>query len=350
VIIPICNLPIISLALPFCPTVSSWSGATPDYPKLLQLQSGFEDLLESSSGTALALDIKKSEIAIRDLSTLVKTSDLVCKEALAGKLEEFVGEARDVGRGLQRLGSRVGGAVDIILAMDEYALRSLEAINPRQVSAGQSEESLSFAGALLAPFIGRSSWPAIRAQRALLIRTFNMAAQEMQTQLGRLIIEAEASLILLDRLEVMLNTVHEIVTRDDMDMQTKRDEVFAKLWTKLGGNRRKLSVFASHLTLLANVAHYRRTALLRVSATMLQLRQLSTDLDDIRDRVAAPSLVGEQEDEGGIPIEVHIESIRKGVERLGEYRKRSIERENEQLRSAVPPAGSSVPAALSAMK
>lgn len=115
VVVPICNLPFVSLALPFCTTVSSWPGAPPmpDYPKLLQLQSGFEDLLESSSGTSLALDIKKSEIAIRDLSTLVKTSDLVCKEALTKKLEEFVGEARDVGRGLQQLGSRVGGAVDM---------------------------------------------------------------------------------------------------------------------------------------------------------------------------------------------------------------------------------------------
>lgn len=115
VVVPICNLPIVSLALPFCPSVLSWSSTrpAPDYPKLLQLQAGFEDLLESSAGTALALDLKKSEIAIRDLRTLVKASNLVCKHALADKLEEFVEEARDAGRGLQRLGSRVGGAVDM---------------------------------------------------------------------------------------------------------------------------------------------------------------------------------------------------------------------------------------------
>lgn len=104
----------------------------------------------------------------------------------------------------------------------------------------------------------------------------------------------------------------------------------AKLWTKLGGNRRKLSVFTSHLILLNNISNYRKMALLRVTSTMLQLRQLSSDLDDLRDRVAAPPLVGEDSDESGIPIEVHIESIRKGVERLEDYRKRSVQRWERQ--------------------
>ncbi|KDQ19132.1 hypothetical protein BOTBODRAFT_103313 [Botryobasidium botryosum FD-172 SS1] len=325
VLVPICTLPVLSTALPFCPAVHSWKNASiaPDYPKLLELQSGFENLLESSSGTALALDIKKAEIALKDLNTMVKISHLVCKDALAEKLDEFVGEARDVGRGLQRLGSRVGGAVDI------YAIRSLEAITPKQIpSSAMSliESPSSLVNVMVDTLLGRS-WSTKRAQRAMLIRTFNLAAQEMQSQLGRLIVEAEADLILLDRLEVMLDTIHSIVTKNDVDIQVKRDEVLADLWTKLGGNRAKLSVFAAHRTLLGNVSRFRKTALMRVSATILQLRQLSTDLDDLRDRVTAPSIMGEQANgEGGIPIEVHIESIRKGVERLGEYRKRSIER------------------------
>jgi len=196
----------------------------------------------------------------------------------------------------------------------------------------------SLVHAMINTLLGRL-WSSKQAQRAVLIRTFNLAAQEMQAQLGRLIVEAEADLILLDRLEVMLDTIHSIVTKDDADIQVKRDEVLADLWTKLGGNRAKLSVFAAHRTLLGNVSRFRKTALMRVSATMLQLRQLSTDLDELRDRVTAPSIMGEQADgEGGIPIEVHIESIRKGVERLGEYRKRSIERENDQLKAAVSAA------------
>lgn len=51
-------------------------------------------------------------MAIRDLTTLVKVSDLVAKDALVGGLETFVADARDASRGLQRLGSKVGGAVD----------------------------------------------------------------------------------------------------------------------------------------------------------------------------------------------------------------------------------------------
>lgn len=80
-------------------------------------------------GTNLALDLKNSEMAVRDLNTLVsatprsyfnaslnsqqvKLSDLVSKDLLAKSLEDFVGSARDATRHLTRLESGVGGAVD----------------------------------------------------------------------------------------------------------------------------------------------------------------------------------------------------------------------------------------------
>jgi hypothetical protein len=105
-------MPIISSSLPFC-TNPPDRPSLPDYPSLVDLQTHLEPILEiTSTGTSLALDVKNSEMAIRDLTTLVKLSDLVCKDELEEKLTEFVGEARDAGRSLQRLGSRVGGAVD----------------------------------------------------------------------------------------------------------------------------------------------------------------------------------------------------------------------------------------------
>lgn len=86
--------------------------------------------MESSATSAnLALDMKQSEVAVRDLNSLVrfrfphvirpsltyfqvKVSSLPSKEVLSSSLDEFVSSAKEAGRKLAKLGSGVGGAVD----------------------------------------------------------------------------------------------------------------------------------------------------------------------------------------------------------------------------------------------
>ena len=85
-----------------------------DYPKLVDTQSAtFEQLLhESISGSGLSLEIKKAEIATSDLVTLVRVSNLKSKAMLADSLSDFVDDAKKTGRDLQKLTSKIGGAVD----------------------------------------------------------------------------------------------------------------------------------------------------------------------------------------------------------------------------------------------
>ena len=85
-----------------------------DYPKMVDLQSTtFEQLMEESiGGSALSLEVKKAEMAMTDLVTFVQISKLKAKDTLASSLIEFVQDARKAGRGLQKLSSKIGGAVD----------------------------------------------------------------------------------------------------------------------------------------------------------------------------------------------------------------------------------------------
>ena len=85
-----------------------------DYPRLIDVQSAtFEQLLdESVGGSGLALEIKKAEMATVDLGTLVRVSNLKSRDMIAESLTEFVEDAKKTGRGLQKLSSKVGGAVD----------------------------------------------------------------------------------------------------------------------------------------------------------------------------------------------------------------------------------------------
>lgn len=120
---PLCIIPGIS-SLPLCnpgPGASSSTNSagnfTPkwaDYSKLMDVQTqSFEQLLgDAAGGSALSLEIKKAEIATTDLITRVRVSDLKVKDTLAASLSEFVEDAKKAGRSLQKLTSKVGGAVD----------------------------------------------------------------------------------------------------------------------------------------------------------------------------------------------------------------------------------------------
>ena len=90
--------------------VARWA----DYPKLVEVQSKtFEHLLQGPvGGSAMSLELKKAEMAASDLVTRIRISDLMAKDTLAESLGEFLKDARKMGGDLQKLASKVNGAVD----------------------------------------------------------------------------------------------------------------------------------------------------------------------------------------------------------------------------------------------
>ncbi len=95
----------------------------------------------------------------------------------------------------------------------------------------------------------------------------------------------------------------------------------------LGGNRAQLSKYDKQLRLLRQVGEYRKIAWAHVSATILKLQAMGAELEELRMRVGSAEL---QRDYGkeAVPLEMHIESIRMGVERLeiGREKAREVER------------------------
>ena len=329
VLSPLCWLPGVS-STPFCyiprhaPDVTRWA----DYPSLVQMQkSRFEQLLDESVGsTGISLDIKRAEMATSDLITLVSVSDFQSREMLARHLKGFVADAKRTGRGLQTLSSRIAGAVDkyvlrlqfdsyshgdpSVMAVNDYALHTIEQQQSRRNNVRD----------ILWPFFTRSVEQVVR-------ETFAEAMSVVQTQIARLIIEAEISLKALNDLEERLKTLSEFVVRENNTLTVERDELLGALWTMLGGNKRQLKHVNGHIFLLNSIGEYRRRAAVYVSATVQTLRGMSEDMEDLRRRVAAPELVGDK-----IPVEVHLRSIKIGLERLQADRDRTKARE-EEIRS-----------------
>ncbi|KAJ3926979.1 MAG: hypothetical protein NXY57DRAFT_1051177 [Lentinula lateritia] len=224
-----------------------------DFPCLMNAQSlMFEQLLDSSvGGSGLSLDLKKAEMAISDLVVLIKFSKLTSKGVVGDALSTFAHDARCTGRGLQTLGSKVGGAVDMILAVNEYAMAKLSSIPP------------------------------------------------------------SSSFISHSLLEDHLLIIYEIVCREDSLISSAKAELLGEIWTWLGGNRRKLKGHDAHLELLRGIGGYRKQALAHVASALQILRALSDDMEDMRERMIMPDLVGSQ-----IPLEVQISSIQHGLQRL----------------------------------
>ncbi|KZO94256.1 hypothetical protein CALVIDRAFT_484704 [Calocera viscosa TUFC12733] len=324
VLTPICQMPLMNHFIPICNDILSSDKGTPhpDFPNLMNIQNKFENILdETASSTTVALELKKSEMAMRDLH-VVSVSNLVSKDRLSILLDAFIGSAKTAGRELQRLGSRVGGTVDNILAMDDYVLRLLE-----ETSHLPQVGSMASIMNALVP-IGPPASQRVLAQRKEIEALWFQATGALESNIAKLIAEAEASVVLLDRLEADLDVINEMLSREAHHVQGKTDELLAELWTRLGGNRRQLANFKSHRALLTNIRAYRNRALGYVTSTLVQLQQLSSDLEDLRERVSTPLLTSP---DINIPLEVHVGSIRKGIERLTDGRTRAKAREDVYL-------------------
>ncbi|KAF9059831.1 hypothetical protein BDP27DRAFT_1452992 [Rhodocollybia butyracea] len=318
---PFCDVPFFG---PLCPNAElaklDGRSANPqwaDFPGLMNTQtSTFEILLEKSAGgSTLSLDIRKAHMATSDLVSLVKYSNLASRDSLVEVLTSFGGDARETARGLQRLSSKVAGSVDKIMAVNEWAIST--------ISEAQSI-SVPFLDAIN-PFRSDS-----QLTKEMVLRTFTETLSVVEQNIARIIIEAEIDHANLGSLEERLSLIQEIVSREDVTISSAKSELLSDLWTVFGGNRGALRRYNNNLNLLRELGNYRREALALVVVTLQTLEAFSNDLDDIRERVSQPELVGTS-----IPVEVHLNSIQYGLQRLKDSRVKAQEREDEMKRNAL---------------
>ncbi|RXW22849.1 hypothetical protein EST38_g3015 [Candolleomyces aberdarensis] len=292
-----------------------------DYSGLVDLQSRtFEQLAEDSltsgtSGSSLSFHIKKAGMATADLIALIRLSDLDSKNSLVDTLSEFVQDARIAETSLHRLDSKVNGAIDSIMAMNDFAMHSID-------SARANEPG---------PFEALMIWrPSKKPINEVVKETFSDAMHAMSGQLEGLIVEHHANHANLDRLEERLSTLRDILARENKLVGDAKEELLANLWTMLGGNQKGLRNFERNVKLLHDLTLYRKHASAHVIAALHTLQSMSRDMEDMRERVAAPNLSGSR-----IAPEVHMNSIKHGLERLNDGRTRARQIGEAALRKAL---------------
>lgn len=199
------------------------------------------------------------------------------------------------------------------MAVNDYALQ--------QIDAAQKNQPPS-----IFAFV---PWKSPRKPvKEVVVETFGEAMNILSTDMERLIIEAEANIVALDALEERLFTLHGIILREDLALSSeKNNHLLAELWSKLGFNRNELRSFNRSLMLLKDLKTYRLQVLARVVAALQTLQAMSADMEDLRERVARPALAGSK-----IPVDVHMKSIKLGLERLREERVRAKELDEAAMR------------------
>jgi hypothetical protein len=181
----------------------------------------------------------------------------------------------------------------------------------------------AFADRVLAPFAP------IQYDESALLNQYIQHTQSIEEEIHRLITEAQALLMVLTNLEDRLEIIHGVVTRDGDYAQAKKEEIMEQLWSYVGGNKGKLAKVDRQLGLLQQVGIYRKTAVAYVGGTMLRLEAIGAEIEGLRERLGAPELL---RDRSNIPLSVHIENIRLGVERLEESRSNTKRLESENIR------------------
>jgi hypothetical protein len=168
------------------------------------------------------------------------------------------------------------------------------------------------------------------ATQDIIMDAFSSAVEAFSTAIQRLILEAEICLGNLNVLEEDLSAIWEASMREEAFITAEKSLLLEALWTKLGGNRLMLRGYEQHASLLRDVNDYRKQAQIHIITVLQTLNAMSEDMEDLRERAAAPELVDKR-----IPVRVHIESIQSGLQRLQEGRVRAKEKEDDATRRAL---------------
>lgn len=321
---PVCLVPGSSYVIPFC-AAGTYEDSRVDFEGLLDAQSGLEDILGASKDTSsLPSTIKDSEIAIRDLRTLVRHSRLPSRHQLDLEFENFVLTANEASVDLSRYNSRIGATVDRIIATNTWTMAVISGISEQEASYGAMERVY---GALTRPFV---SPPPTLHER--IFNQYLLHVTRNKEEITKLIEAAVALRSVLQNLDERPDTISQIATNDDVTITNNQEELLAQLWTKLGGNNAKVRAANKQLFLLRNVSAYRKKALVHVSETLEKLMKIQHELENLREGVAAPEVLGFRDE---FPLEYHLDLIGKGVERLRLARGESMRIEGETYRRLV---------------
>ncbi|KAF3902910.1 hypothetical protein AA313_de0209409 [Arthrobotrys entomopaga] len=290
-----------------------------DFAKAAEAQEPLEEVLRQAGlGASLAIGMKGSEHAVRDLAMKVQSSELDCKEAMSAELGGFIRRAKPMVRKLSKFSAKVNTVVDIVIANDNYALKTLTAIQARQSPGYPMDYRLFCKLDPLGLFCSRGT---PKQDEEDLKKAFIQATSSMVRDIPPLVKYAEMLLQDLEELETGLEAIADMAeeerrTGQAQDPSKTPHGALARLWDNINGEAfRQMEAFKGHSALLERVGEYQKDAMGVVVETLATLTSIQANMEEFMDLHTQNAFLS-----GDTPLEVHMEVIRAGVERLNRER------------------------------
>lgn len=295
----LCPIPFLGSYLPVC---RNYVRSVPDFTHFVKLQESLYDGILSNSNTdsISAIELKKVELATRDLQAMIKYSNLASHDLLESKLGDYIARSRRFGRDIQSLQAQTKGVIDNLITYNTFTLRKLSEVESRK----SSRQEL----------------------RALYEHAMSLVEKEAK----RLILAIEKAQGSLDQLEEDLYAVHEISVQERSYQKSEKPNILADLVNMVRGKGLRRPLVKENLDLLVNFDTERSKAAAQLMMMLDRMEAFQMDLEELRAQVVAPILVPD-----AIPLEMHIENVGKAIERLKSGKVIAFE---EKTLGELPPA------------
>ncbi|ORY83872.1 hypothetical protein BCR37DRAFT_378885 [Protomyces lactucae-debilis] len=286
----ICALPLASNVIQVFAPEFCQPAAPIDFASLVNMQKSAVSVPTYSG--SMPLQLKKAELATRDLRAVLQASELSCKDTLDAALGSFGDHSRVAGRAIQQTVVRTNGLLDASLATNEWAIKALNQIETNSGLTG------------MIPFAGSMN------TREGVRKTYVAAMNFLSEELKRLVLSNDQASLALENLEEDLHTISSIMELEKQ-LQTEERQSLSSLWSLLGGNRAQKRLFKSNMATLQEFEADRKHNRELVARTSVALDKMIVQVEEFRDKVARPGLLDDE-----IPIELHLNAIRMGVDEL----------------------------------
>ncbi|CAB4377264.1 unnamed protein product [Rhizophagus irregularis] len=222
-----------------------------------------EQAAELDSEGSLAHDIKKAELATKDLM-------------------QFAEASFETNSDLQTLQVRAQTSLDNTLTYITFTLQAMEELNGKVVNPRKKRDLTKLHDSLM-----------------------KLTDGDLRT----LIVATDHALKALKKLDAMQSSIHEITSLEESLQKIGLKELLSELWTRLGGNSVERNIFEDNLKLLKTLESQRGIAVERISSIMQNLEKFQKQLSILRDETVTRLLVN-------IPVEVQLTNIKKALMRL----------------------------------
>jgi hypothetical protein len=308
----------------------------PDIVKASGLARTFEPLVHfSDQGKDQVIQLQDTSVAVWDLGESVRAVNMSSSRIIVSELDGLADNLRTLAMELTRFCAHVGGDVDAIILVMQWAKTNLESIEQPQdnsvvsaldnvhgllsrVGLLQTNGELNSAGRLVQAIFGLTP----RQKSALkLHHTFNEFLATLEDTIANELKLATELFKIFESIDKQFQNLHRVVIRETDQQERELGQELSSLWVQMMSSKREAakSKFEKNKELLLKLRERTVFNKRMLAAHNTQLQTLRSNLEVLRSKLVSPLIRSNGSD---IPsLEKQIQSLEETYEYLRDSRR-----------------------------